>query len=387
MATMTTTSSIFALCQLLDVVDEAIAAVELADLATAALGRQVDPAPVTVSAVPYAFGSPATAALLRVSGADRDARPWTLFCKVLHHVRHWPQLALMPPQFAAQFVAEFPWRSELDAWRPEFRDRLPPGLRLPRLHRVVDLGDDRLAVWMEHIDDTPDAWDLDRFARAARLLGRFGARSASTEVVTACALPPGFALRMYAERSVPFRELAPLADDRLWAHPWLVEHADLRRRIRRLGYQIPGLLDRLDTLPQSMPHGDASPQNLLVSASDPDTFVMIDISFQSPHALGFDLGQLLVGLVHADLMPAGELGAVAEVILPAYACGVTEEGVTVSPASLELGFLGSLLLRSGFDSMRYDLLGSEDPPAADTFANRLALTHFVVERAEAALAR
>lgn len=35
---------------------------------------------------------------------------------------------------------------------------------------------------------------------------------------------------------------------------------------------------------------------------DPTTFVVIDVSFRSPHALGFGLGQLLVGLVHAGIV-------------------------------------------------------------------------------------
>ena len=58
------------------------------------------------------------------------------------------------------------------------------------------------------------------------------------------------------------------------------------------------------TLPQAMPHGDASPQNLLVPASAPDRFVAIDVGMRTPHAIGFDLGQLLVGLVHAGVVPA-----------------------------------------------------------------------------------
>jgi len=45
---------------------------------------------------------------------------------------------------------------------------------------------------------------------------------------------------------------------------------------------VPELLDGMDALPQALPHGDASPQNLLVPADDPGTFVAIDVSFQNP---------------------------------------------------------------------------------------------------------
>lgn len=46
----------------------------------------------------------------------------------------------------------------------------------------------------------------------------------------------------------------------------------LRADLRALGARVPELLDSMDTLPQALPHGDASPQNLLVPADAPDTF-------------------------------------------------------------------------------------------------------------------
>ena len=54
---------------------------------------------------------------------------------------------------------------------------LPDGVRAPALHRVVDLGDDRLAVWMEDVVESAEPWDLDRYARGRALLGRWNARS------------------------------------------------------------------------------------------------------------------------------------------------------------------------------------------------------------------
>ncbi len=75
-----------------------------------------------------------------------------------------------------------------------------------------------------------------------------------------------------------------------------------------------------------LPHGDASPQNLLVPADAPDTFVVIDISFRAPHALGFDLGQLLVGLVHSSEVPAELMPAIADRIVPSYIAGLRRGG-------------------------------------------------------------
>jgi hypothetical protein len=65
-------------------------------------------------------------------------------------------------------------------------------------------------------------------------------------------------------------------------------------------------------MPLCRPHGDACPQNLLVPVNEPNTFVVIDISQQAPTALGCDLAQLAVGLVHAGVRPAADLPDITE---------------------------------------------------------------------------
>lgn len=351
-----------------------------------ALGHDADPARTKVEPVDYAFGSPATGALLRVRGESPAGEPWTLFCKLLHHARHWRDLVLLPPEEAVTFQRDFPWRAELDLWAPEMVPTFPDGLRPPDLHLLADLGDDRCAVWMEYVDEAPVAWDVPRFARAAELLGRWNARSRDPGLLAGCGFPTGFALRMYAGRAVTFRGLMPLASDELWSHPWLAPHADLRGLLRELGPRIPELLDRLDALEQCLPHGDASPQNLLVPASAPDTFVAIDISFRSPHAVGFDLSQLLVGLVHARLLPPDRMPEIADAVLPAYVDGLRAEGWSGDPDEVAWAFAVVALLRSGFDGFRYDLLVADpgDPGHADArleFDERVAMSRFLAGRA------
>jgi hypothetical protein len=355
------------------VLEDSATAYAIADLASQVLSREMPPQLPDVTAVAYPFGSPATGALLRVQGHDAAGQPWSLFVKVLHHVRHWVQYPLLPPEFAESFAADFPWRSELDAWEPSFADLLPEGMRLPVLHRVVDLGDDRLAVWMEDIKESDEPWDKQRYARAARLLGRLSARGTAPEAVAACRYPPGFGLRMWAERGLHPIGLPPLADDAVWSHPWLVDHQDLRAELLSMADAIPWVLDLLDTMPQAMSHGDASPQNLLIPVDEPDTFVVIDISFQTPHAIGFDLSQLVAGLVHAGLQPATELPEVHDVVVDAFVAGLEDEGCPVTRDQVEIGYIGSLLLRSGFTSMPYDTLSGpvDDEQLANAFAERV----------------
>ncbi len=116
-----------------------------------------------------------------------------------------------------------------------------------------------------------------------------------------------------------------------------------------------------------------------MSAAEPDTFVVIDISFQTPHAVGFDLGQLIAGLVHAGLRPASELPELATVVLNAYVAGLAAEGLPLERAVVEYGFVGSLMLRSGFTSLPYEALGGDAPAM---FAERIALTRFIAGEAE-----
>lgn len=338
------------------------------------LGDLVPPGPATLEPFPYAFGSPATGGLYLLRGEG-----WTWFCKALQHVRHWPGLVLLPPEHAASFAADFPWRSELEMWDEPWASTVPDGLRLPELHSVVDLGDDRLAVWMEAVEASPTPWDLDRYARAAHLLGRWNARCADPALLALSGLPIGHGLRMYAERAVPGRGLEPLRSD-LWQHPWLVDHTDLRRDLLQLGDRIPAMLDRLDSFVQAMPHGDASPQNLLVPLDAPDTFVAIDVSFRTPHAVGFDLGQLLVGLVHAGSVPASRLPDIADRIVPAYLDGLALEGVSGHDDDVREAFATSVLLRSGFDPFLYEFLGSDRPEDRHAFDERIALSRFLVDQ-------
>ena len=359
--------------------DGAMAALDA--LVVDALGRRPDPATTVVESMPVSAVSPATDGVHRIGGLDMDGRPWSLFCKALRHARHWPMLAQLPPEYATHFVETFPWRSELELWDPRVQASLPEGLRSPVLHRLVELPDDKLAIWHEDVLQRPHVWDVDTYARAARLLGRWNARSTHPDVLAVSELPPGYALRMYAANAVAGRGLPPLADETLWGHPWLAPHRDLAARLLDLGDQIPDLLDSLDQFTQALPHGDASPQNFLVpAAGDSAELVAIDVSFRSAHALGFDLGQLMVGLIHDDVVPASRLPDIGAAIVPAYVTGLAEEGVVEKERDVRQAFATSALLRSGFDGLLYEQLetAAPDEPPSASFTQRVELSRFLL---------
>ena len=57
-----------------------------------------------------------------------------------------------------------------------------------------------------------------------------------------------------------------------------------------LGSRVLGVMDRLDALPACIPHGDASPQNLLVPRDAPLEFRAIDKSLETPYYHQWNLG-------------------------------------------------------------------------------------------------
>ena len=226
----------------------------------------------------------------------------------------------------------------------------------------MDLGEDRLAIWMEDVRTSDEPWTLDTFRFAARLLGGLAAIRSDSAVLGACSASRGFGLRRYYEGVV--RRLLPCLEAHdLWQHPRVIAAGGTRLRadLRQLAACAPELLDVLDQLPQSLPHGDASPQNLLLPIEEPETLVAIDLALECPLAVGHDLGQLLVGLVHAGQMSATDLPRVHAVLPVAYLDGFFTGGGTVSLDQVTLGYVASLVLRSAFTSLPFRELTAELP--------------------------
>jgi hypothetical protein len=168
----------------------------------------------------------------------------------------------------------------------------------------------------------------------------------------------------------------------MWAAPLLAEvvDGDLRRDLLLLAERVDEWLDALDAVPQTLAHGDASPQNLLVPIDEPDTFVIIDWGFGSPLAVGFDLGQLLIGLVQAGEADARDLGSVHAAILPAYLEGLSQEGMDVDADVAEFGYIASMVLRSAFTALMPERLGDLDCAGLrEDFRQRALLTRFMVD--------
>jgi hypothetical protein len=305
-------------------------------------------------------------------------------------------LDLVPPQLRADFLDRFPWRLEIAAYAGPLRDQLPCGMRLPRLYAVEELGPGRAAMWLEDVVQPRDLeWDTARFARAAGLLGRMSARRRYGEVApilgaTTRFAEPAAALHYLIEGRIRNMFVPAIVGDSLWAHPVVgaalavVRDPGLIADLRAWTTRIDRLLSYTDTLPMTYAHGDASPQNLLVPAQDPDGFVLIDFGLDCPLPVGHDLGQLLAGLCHAGTLPADRLPEISSAILAAHADGLAAEGHRATIDQIRGGYLSGLVLRSAFSAIPLERLAE---PATDQlvehWADRLRMTRGLLDLANA----
>jgi hypothetical protein len=186
---------------------------------------------------------------------------------------------------------------------------------------------------------------------------------------------------------------AALRDDAMWNHPAMtaVLHDlgeasptnGLRADLCHAYSLVPQLFSIVEGLPQTQAHGDASPQNLLVHADRPGEFVAIDWGFNCPLAVGFDIGQLLVGLAHSGELEVEALPSLHDLVVTAYADGLRENGFEASDRDILTGHVVSMMLRSGFTAMPFEAFERpdvEDSPALRArLSERIRLTRFMLD--------
>jgi hypothetical protein len=363
---------------------------EIRELAASASGTPLADTEISVTPIRYDWGSPVTAGLWRV-----EVGRCAFFVKLVRHTRLWPGLCQLPDDAArAEFVGFYPWQYELDIHRSGIASVLPAGMRTPRLHHVGRPDADHMSLWWEFIRERPGPWTPADYRLAARLLGRLAARRRAGAPVNQ-SLPEvarttdggGSALRFYTTRRVLAWLLPALRAGQAWQHPVLREALKLTgdetlpTDMVALGDRLPRLLDQLDQLPQTYAHGDASPQNLLLPADEPGTIAVIDWGFGTLLPVGFDLGQLLVGLAHAGQTDPAAIPALDAEIFPAYLAGLAAEDYDVDPAQVRAGYLGSLAARSALCAIPFDALEHAAPDEATvaTFAARVRLTRAMLD--------
>jgi hypothetical protein len=360
---------------------------ELAAFAAASLG--VPHATVlTSSARVFPYDRPAitTAGRYLVTGTARtgtgEVRAFALFVKVIHAYQRSPLRFVIPAHLRAQAAALIPWQTEADLYRSDLRDRLPPGLTIPRAAAIRDLDADSAALWLEQVPARRVVWDAGRHARAAYLLGRLAASRAVAPLATAVhgARTP----RVYASAWLGHIALPALTEDGTWAHPLVRDAFDARLRHRLLAAAdaLPALLDELDDAPAATAHGDACTANLLVAA-DRDAQVMVDLGFCGNAPLGTDLGQLIIGEVQTGQRRPADLPGLEAACLPAYLAGIHAEGGTARVAQVRRIHAALLTVFSALPSIPVEHLDDEPTPRLRRlFRSRAAIARFSLDLLE-----
>lgn len=356
----------------------------LSTYVAAALGR----ARVTVldscaTVVDYPLTTMTTGARVWVVGEAADEGtvvPFRLFVKVARSVARSPIMELIPQEYHANTIASLPWHIEPGAYRSGLSDVVPKGMRLPRCHDVRDLDDESTAMWLEAIDHDPAPWDLDRYGAAARMLGRFAADERVAALDESLKHPAGpTQARLYWEGRLRGQFVTTYSDENFWHHPIVADAVDpeTRDRLMTLVAQAPALIDEIETLPLANIHGDACPQNLLVVD---DEFVVIDWSFWSRAALGFDLSQLVISNVELGRAPAASLPDIQQACLEGYRAGLAESGLEAAAEDLARAHTVQLAIAAGIQSIPVERLGEPDTPQLRSFvAERVSALRFILD--------
>ena len=321
---------------------------------------------------PYAFGSPATGGLYRLTGPG-----WSWFWKVLQSVRHWPLLKVLPPDVRAvrRPVPVAPRARALGRGLSEQAARRPAGAGAPRRRRArrrpgdgLDGGRRRSRRRRATSTSTPGP-PLRALERAVRRPGA-GRRTTSRR---------WDALRMYASEAVAPAWSRPLEDDELWSHPWLRDHAGLRGRPRWLAPRTPGDARPARRLRADHPARRREPPEPAQPGRRPRARRHRRLV---PHARAAGLRPRTAprGAHACRPGPGRDAARHRRPILTAYVDALAAEGLTGLDDDVRDAFTTSVLLRSGFDSFLFDLIGSDDPADRHTFDERVALCRFLADQ-------
>jgi len=274
-----------------------------------------------------------SAGMFRVNGAASDGTAWSVVLKMLRPVPA-AFLGRFPEADRAGLAEAYGWDREARLYESGLLDRLPDGLGAARC-LAIRRDDDGCWLWFEDLGPNDQAWDVARYALAARHLGRFnGAFADPGRRPDDDWLCRGWILTWSLGGAV-------VENETIWRHDLVRQAfpADAGPRLRRAWERRHGILDRLDALPQTFCHMDAFRPNLFdrPSAGTPRT-VAIDWSYAGIAPIGADVGHLVIGstLPMAGLAP--DIRALAAAALPGYIAGLRDAGWDGADADVRAAF-------------------------------------------------
>lgn len=342
----------------------------LAPIVTRALGQGFDElGDWTVSRIGYTAFNPVSQGLYRVSGSVQrgaEAIQWSVVLKVCRAPSDddFAQIGLDQREGLREALR---WDREADAYGSGLLETLPLGLAAPRCF-AIDRREATAWLWLEDIAEEVVAWDVQRYALAARHLGRFNG-----QYLAGRPLPEyPWLSRAWLQNWVRYftRSSGPLlADDRVWARPLTADlfPQSLRVDLSKLLAESDRWWRALDRLPLVLSHLDAFRSNLLSRAGTQGVeTVAVDWAVAGIAPLGAEVAQLVIAsrFYHGDPVDPVEL---ASQCLDGYAQGLGDSGYRVSTSDLRRAYVINAVARWG---LIFGPVGAAGDPAREEAISR-----------------
>lgn len=308
--------------------------------------------PWTSTPLDHRLENMTTHRLERRRGDLPDGTSWSLVVKTLQPASAHPAFASIPEAFHDQVLEDLDWRDEPHLYRSGLGAALPPPLRMPDVHAVIEEGPALVSIWMEDVEDrTP--WDLARYRRTAEALGALGGRWSGEQAAATFGLDGRDIGRLFSGK-VLNHDLPLQADDAFWTDPAVADRVDAhhRRDLGHLAELVPNLLGAIAAAPSGVCHGDASPDNFREPGDG--TVVALDWSYGHVGAVGTDLAQLVAGRFESGAAGGEDVEVVASTVFDGYLEGLDRVGRAIDPAQVRLAFALQLAVRSAFSALLLD---------------------------------
>jgi len=288
-------------------------------------------------------GNPVSLGLYRFEGIGQDGNEtinWSVILKILQSPANvgWQNMGEGEDQTHWNY-----WKRELYVYQSGLLEVLPEGLTAPRCYGVEELPGNMALMWLEDIRDSlGGAWPIERYALAARHLGRLNGLFTSDHSIPAI---PWLSLDRNRQwvTAPAFWEAIP------WDHPRVLKRYPTNgsNTFRRMLLENESFLTRLDHLPSTLSHGDTYPTNFMTRhlADGSQQTVALDWALLGIQPLGDDLGQLVYG-AQTNLQEIRSKD-ITEALFENYLDGLREYGCQVDPMLVRFGFVASAALRVG----------------------------------------
>jgi hypothetical protein len=237
------------------------------------------------------------------------------------------------------------WKREALTYESNLLADLPDGLAAPTCYGVDEQQDGTVWIWMEDIQagDTA-AWMIDRYALAARHLGRL-----SGKYLVSSSLPDApWVSRRWLASWIAFHHEKTARISEAREHPVVgpLYNEPLADEVLRLLRQHEDILTALDRLPQTVTHGDAHKGNMFdrVGADGRKETVLFDWSFTALRAVGEELAPLVACSSLFFHIAHGDIDRLSNTAFDGYLSGLRDAGWTGDPDIVRMGYLGAAAL-------------------------------------------